>query len=55
MFLYIIDIDECVMNNGGCAQICDNKRGSFECSCGTGYMLAGDALDCDGTLLVSYP
>ena len=36
------------MDNGGCAQMCDNNQGSFECSCGTGYILAGNALNCDG-------
>ena len=42
------DIDECQTNNGGCNQTCTNTIGSFECSCGTGYTLAPDDLDCDG-------
>ena len=36
------------MDNGGCTQICGNTQGSFECSCSAGYMLAGNAIDCDG-------
>ena len=44
----LIDIDECLTNNGGCAQTCTNTDGSFECSCGGNYILAADGLDCDG-------
>ena len=43
-----LDIDECQMNNGGCAQTCANTQGLFECSCGIGYNLALNTLDCDG-------
>ena len=53
----IIDIDECLTNNGGCNQTCSNTDGSFECSCAIGYLLAADNLDCDGKYLnfiVSY-
>ena len=28
--------------------MCMNIDGSFECSCGSGYILAADDLDCDG-------
>ena len=34
-----IDINECLIDNGGCNQICLNTQGSFTCSCGTGYIL----------------
>ena len=44
----ILDIDECMSDNGGCNQTCTNIYGSFECSCGTGYHLAANNLDCDG-------
>ena len=44
----IKDIDECASDNGGCSQTCTNTEGSFECSCGTGYSLAIDGLDCNG-------
>ena len=44
----ISDVDECQINNGGCNQTCTNTYGSFQCSCGLGYILATDSLDCDG-------
>ena len=43
-----LDVDECQTSNGGCAQSCTNTQGSFECSCGTGYNLALNTLDCNG-------
>ena len=33
----VTDIDECASGNGNCSQICDNTKGSFQCSCGVGY------------------
>ena len=42
------DVDECLTNNGGCGQTCTNTDGSFQCSCGAGYLLAADNLDCEG-------
>ena len=41
-------MDECQINNGGCAQICVNTDGSFQCSCNSGYILAADNMGCDG-------
>jgi len=44
-------IDECSMNNGGCAEnaICVNLIGSYFCYCDLGY--AGNAkIHCDGTV-----
>ena len=41
-------MDECDTDNGGCNQTCTNTQGSFECSCGVGYVLADDDLNCDG-------
>ena len=32
-----LDIDECIVNNGGCQEICTNTNGSFYCSCPSGY------------------
>ena len=46
--LFDKDLNECETNNGGCAQICTNTFGSFECSCAAGYNLAADNLGCDG-------
>ncbi len=44
-----VDVDECVMNNGGCAQLCSNTPGSYECACSDGYALSEDGLNCDQT------
>ena len=33
----LLDINECLVNNGDCQHICTNTDGSFECSCNTGY------------------
>ncbi|XP_019618512.1 PREDICTED: uncharacterized protein LOC109465602, partial [Branchiostoma belcheri] len=41
------DIDECETNNGGCAQICTNTIGSFQCSCRDGFGLNTDGFTCD--------
>ncbi|CAB3988702.1 Signal peptide, CUB and EGF-like domain-containing 3 [Paramuricea clavata] len=41
------DIDECLQDNGGCAHICTNLRGSYECSCkGLDYRLHADKHEC---------
>ena len=42
------DVNECLTNNGGCAQICNNTVGSFTCSCNPGYSLGADARSCVG-------
>ena len=42
------DVNECEVSNGGCAQTCINKPGSFECRCGSGYQLQTDAMTCTG-------
>lgn len=34
-----VDVDECIINNGGCSQRCVNKYGSYECHCNNGYVL----------------
>ena len=46
--IFLLDVDECSTLNGGCSQMCSNIFGSFECSCGTGYVLAADNANCDG-------
>ena len=35
----IIDINECVTQNGGCEHNCQNTIGSYSCSFLTGYLL----------------
>ena len=51
-YFYTADVDECLTNNGGCNQTCANTFGSFDCSCGTGFTLAADNLNCDGTYII---
>eukprot|EP00731_Ephydatia_muelleri_P037026 Em0380g6a len=41
------DIDECLTNNGGCAQNCTNTTGSYYCSCNTSYVLGSDGHACN--------
>ena len=48
VFSCSIDINECETANGGCEQICSNTVGSFVCSCGVGYGLDGNGLNCHG-------
>ena len=35
----MIDINECVTQNGECEQNCQNTIGSYSCSCLTGYLI----------------
>ncbi|XP_028518126.1 signal peptide, CUB and EGF-like domain-containing protein 1 isoform X2 [Exaiptasia diaphana] len=41
-----IDDDECLINNGGCSQRCQNLPGSYRCSCWFGYTLMPDRRTC---------
>ena len=45
------DVDECATSNGGCAQLCNNTDGSYECSCGPGFTLNSDGNTCSGNEL----
>ena len=45
---YALDINECTMNNGGCAQLCTNTPGSYQCNCNNGYTLNLDGHNCSG-------
>ena len=42
------DINECMLDNGGCDHSCVNKDGSFKCTCKNGYQLQNDKLTCEG-------
>ena len=37
MCLFFIDVNECLVNNGGCHQRCINTEGSYYCECFEGY------------------
>ncbi|XP_077199785.1 growth arrest-specific protein 6 [Paroedura picta] len=41
------DINECSVKNGGCNHNCFNKKGSYHCSCYTGYALEKDNKTCE--------
>ena len=41
--LYILDVNECLTDNGGCEHVCNNTLGSHICSCRDGYQLLGSS------------
>ena len=45
---FIVDINECQIDNGGCSQLCNNTVGSYNCSCISGYELTDDNHTCIG-------
>ena len=48
------DTDECKINNGGCDSEngdCVNSKGSYYCTCNSGYQLASDKHSCEGIIL----
>ena len=47
-FLFNLEVDECLDNNGGCEQICRNTLGNYECDCKTGYELHSNGKKCEG-------
>lgn len=44
--VFLTDMDECVVNNGGCLHECHNTLGSYTCSCHNGFMLHENQHDC---------
>ena len=49
-FNHFIDTNECLLNNGGCSQLCTNTIGSYHCFCRDGYQLNVNGIDCDGQI-----
>ena len=47
-----IDVNECLVANGGCMQSCINTAGSYYCTCGSGYTLNTDGHNCEGISIV---
>lgn len=47
LFKQTLDINECLISNGGCGHNCTNLEGSYECSCRDGFILSGDNRTCD--------
>lgn len=50
----LIDIDECLDNNGWCSQLCTNTNGNYTCSCSSGYQFSSDGISCDGGYTLPY-
>ena len=44
--LNIIDINECLDDNGGCQYNCHNTPGSYHCTCPPGFELNDDQKGC---------
>ena len=40
-------MNECAENNGGCAQRCENREGSFQCSCHDDFYLNISTHECN--------
>ena len=56
-----VDINECLINNGGCESICTNLEGinnttglGYQCGCDFGYQLAPNNHDCNGMYVCTY-
>ena len=52
VFIFL-DINECLINNGGCQHHCHDSDGSYTCSCSNGYQLNSDGHTCDGKFLIT--
>lgn len=48
--LLITDVNECMINNGGCEQLCVNTRGSYYCDCHEGFIMDNATNKCLGEL-----
>lgn len=49
MSVFLLDINECETNNGGCEDRCANNDGSFECFCDSvGFQVGSNGLNCTG-------
>ncbi len=54
---FLLDIDECTINKGGCREDknakCSNYPGGFYCACDAGYILKDNSLtECIGKPLI---
>ena len=47
-YSFLLDLDECLTNNGECEHSCTNIDGSYECSCNPGYEIGNDGKSCEG-------
>ena len=44
--MFVLDINECAVNNGGCNQTCVDTDVGYNCSCFSGFQLASDMKNC---------
>ena len=51
-YCFLLDLNECLTNNGDCEHICTNNDGSYECSCNPGYEIGNDGKSCDGKQVI---
>ena len=51
--LFIKDIDECSLANGGCDHTCVNEPGTFYCECRQGFKIDEDGKNCSGFICLS--
>ncbi len=51
LLTFYADVNECFTNNGGCDGLCTDTRGSYTCSCGSGFVLGSNAHSCDGEFI----
>ena len=49
-YLYILELDPCVNDNGGCDQRCVNHGGRAVCQCYAGWSLTTDGRTCEGNV-----
>ena len=54
MYLFIYLLDPCLINNGGCDQLCTSTSGSYACSCHPGYSLDLNGYNCSGIIMHYY-
>ena len=47
-FIFLLDFNECQLNNAGCEHICANSEGSYNCDCRKGFKLRDDKFGCEG-------
>ena len=48
------DVNECLVNNGDCSQLCRNEEGGRRCECFAGYTLGTDGRTCVGEYVAPF-